>query len=155
MADLTVVKDNGVTSLFRAEFKDRGVDKTVDFNGPSGAKTFKEYVASLSDVRTKDGDKEVESDMEWAYGEFMYALKTHAIQSEREQVAQESTIIKRDGRSIDLMEIPVAKAILVINAGFAMAAATESEPQTALSAARRKLLENGKVKEVNDTLVAA
>lgn len=150
MAERTVVANSGNASKFKVEFKDRDVSKTAEFTGPSSPKTFKSWVQGLSDVET-DGYSEVSD----AYDEIMYALETHAKQREREQVAAESTVITRDGRKIDLMEIAVNKAILVINAGFAMASATETAPPNALAAARKKWLETGKVKEVNEALVAA
>lgn len=150
MAERMVVKNQGNVSTFSVEFKDRDVPKTATFDGPSSAKTLKAWVQNLSEVE-KDGYSELGD----AYDEIMYALETHAKQREREQVAAESTVITRDGRKIDLMEIAVNKAVLVINAGFAMASATETTPANALAAARKKWLDSGKVKEVNEALVVA
>ena len=98
----------------------------------------------------KDGDKP--SQVENVYDLYIYAADLKARAAARESITVDSTVIKRDGKEIDLMKLPVEKAVAACNAAFGLAAATGGDPQNAFVATRRKLLEAGGVVDVNGTL---
>jgi hypothetical protein len=83
----------------------------------------------------------------------IYAADLKARAAARTAVAAESTIVKRDGKEVDIMKIPVKNAVAAINAAYTEVAALGGKPGTAFSASRRKLLEAGKVTEKDGALV--
>lgn len=156
MRNVEIVENKGLHSVFRATFKDQKEDKSVDFTAPSSPMDFQKFIAGLPPAvkeKNDDGEEYFTGPLADAYDEYMYAIITHAKQSEREQTAALSTVITRDGRKIDLMAINVSKAILVVNAGYAMASATESDVPTALVNTRKKLIDEKKVVAVDDFTV--
>lgn len=127
-----------------------GEDNMVDieYTVPATPADFRAWVASLPDA-IMDEDGEYSGELAEAHQAYWsgYDMKLRA--DKRESSVAESTIIKVDKNSIDLMELPINKAVLAINGVFAVAAATGKEPQKAYEVARRKLLEASKVEEID------
>lgn len=130
--------------------KPDGTDNMVaiEYDVPATPADFRAYVMSLPDaILGEDGEYSGElADVHQAYWSG-FDMKLRA--DKRESSAAESTVIKVDKNSIDLMELPLNKAVLAINGVYAVAQATGKEAQKAYEVARRKLLEAGKVEEVD------
>lgn len=143
MAERKVVSTTGLLSKFEISVKDRENTVKATFDACKDAASFPAYIGSLK------GEQ-----LETAYGWYIYAADLKARASAREAVATDSTIIKRDGKEIDLMKLPVVKAMAAVNAAFGLAASVGGDPQGAFVATRRKLLEAGSVVDKDGVLSA-
>ena len=152
MAERKVLKTTGLLATFGITVKDREVSRESSFDACKDFPSFKAYVASLSDKAPAEGEA---SPLENVYNLYLYAADLKARAAAREAVAVESTIIKRDGKDIDLMKLPVEKAIGAVNAMYTLAASTGGEPQNAFVATRRKLIENKVATDKDGLLVKA
>ncbi len=138
MADRKVISESGSMATFQISVKDREETRTATFTACKGAKSFKGFVNGLAETAPKEGE---DSPLEVVYGLYIYAADLKARAAAREAVAVDSTVIKRDGKEIDLMKLPVEKGVAAVNAAFALAGTVGGDPQNAFVATRRKLLE--------------
>lgn len=152
MAERKVVKTEGLIATMQITVKDRETTRDATFQACKDHTSFKAYVASLSDKAPAEGEA---SPLENVYNLYLYAADLKARAAAREAVATESTIIKRDGKDIDLMKLAPEKAIGAVNAMFALAATTGGDPQGAFVATRRKLIENKVAMDKDGILVKA
>ena len=137
-------------ATFQIEVVDKGEKVPAQFTACAAANKFKAYVAGLSE--TGSGDKP--SPLEYVYSNlYLYACDLKARSAAREAVAVESTIIKRDGKAIDLMTVPVEKAVAAVNAAYVMISVAGERGMGAFIATRNKLVEQGKATEQNGVLV--
>jgi len=141
MAERKVLSVTGLVATFGISVKDGDVQRPAKFDFCKDPASFKAFVNGLDDEA-----------LENCYGLALYAADLKARAAARENVASESTIVKRDGKSIDIMAIPIANAVGAINAAYAEVAMLGGKPGSAFSASRRKLLELGKAVEVNGVL---
>ena len=144
----------GSLAYVKTEMKDGknpdGTDKMVpiEYSVPATPADFKAYVMGLPDaILGEDGD--YTGELAEVHQNFWSGFDMKLRADKRESSAAESTVIKVDKNSIDLMELPLKKAVLAINGVFAVAQATGKEAQKAYEVARRKLLENKKVVAVD------
>ena len=151
MPNRKLVSEQGGVGTFEITVDDRGTERTGRFSACFTWGAFKAYVAGLSDKAPAEGEA---SPLENVFDLYMYAADLKARAALRKSVAVESTIIKRDGKEIDLMKLPLAKAIAAVNAAFGYAASVGGDPQGAVVATRRKLLEAGSVVEKDGMLTA-
>lgn len=152
MAERKVVKVVGLIATYGITVKDRLETREASFDACKDYASFKAYVSGLSDKAPAEGEA---SPLENVFNLYLYAADLKARAAAREAVAVESTIIKRDGKDIDLMKLPVEKAIGAVNAMFALAATTGGDPQGAFVATRRKLIEAKLATDKDGTLVKA
>lgn len=132
----------------RVEVKDKTdaqgkpIVKIHEFNTFVNHKTWLSFLAGTTEDNVKD-----------AFNKWQYAQNLAERATVREAVAAESTVIKVDGKDVDLMALPVKSAMLAINGAMAIQAATGKEPQNAFLVARRKLVESNKLADQNGQLV--
>lgn len=151
MADRTIVSTSGLIATFGIQVKngDKGM-VPAKFNACKDWASFKEYVKGLSDTpATPDGTSATEN----VYNLYLRSADLAARAQARDSVAAESTIVRRDGKEIDIMAIPLKNAVGAINAAYAEVAMLGGKPGGAFSAARRKLIEAGTVGEKEGVLV--
>jgi hypothetical protein len=148
MANRTLVAENGGIGTFEIDVKDGDKAVKAQFKACKDAKSFKSYVQGLGETAA-EGEA---SPLENVFNLYMYAADLKARAAARESVAAESTIVRRDGKEIDIFKLPVERAVGAINAAYAEVAMLGGKPGTAFSASRRKLLEAGKVVETNGVL---
>lgn len=152
MAERKVVATQGLVSTFEITVKQTIGDTTkaipAKFNYSKDPASLVEYLQGLP----LDSETGPSVTGYWNLGIYAADLKARA--AARESIAAESTIIKRDGKDIDLMDLPVEKAIKAVNAMFTLSAETGGEPQNAFVVTRRKLLEAGKALDKDGELVA-
>jgi hypothetical protein len=149
MAERKILSVTGLLAVFGISVKDRDETRPAKFEFCKDAASFKPWVASLSDTPDKDGDSPAGRVYELA----LYAADLKARAAAREAVAAESTIVKRDGKEIDIMKLPVERAVGAINAAYAEVSMLGGKPGGAFAASRRKLLEAGTVVEKDGALV--
>lgn len=149
MAERKIVSKTGLLTTFEIEVTDREVKKLARFDALGTADDFAKGVAAAVAAHTKDPKDEGLIDIHALY---LYAADLKARAAAREAVRAESTVIKRDGKEIDLMKLPVEKGIAACNAAFVIASTVGGEPQSAFVTTRRKLLEAGKAVEQNGVL---
>lgn len=140
-----MISESGNMATWQISVKDREETRTATFVACKGAGSFKSFVNGLAEKAVKEGE---DSALETVYGLYMYAADLKARAAAREAVAVDSTIIKRDGKEIDLMKLPVEKAVAAVNAAFGLATVVGGDPQNAFVATRRKLIEGGKAIDV-------
>lgn len=148
MANRRLISEAGAVGTFEIDVKDGDKIVQTKFLACKSAGAFKAYVNGLSET-APEGEM---SQLENTYELYLYAADLKARSAARESVAAESTIVKRDGKSIDIMALPVERAVGAINAAYAEVAMLGGKPGGAFSASRRKLLEAGKAVEVNGVL---
>lgn len=165
--------DNGIEYVtYECPFKDGEVEKSVTVTVPSNAAQFQTWVLSLPVVVKNDKGEDTENEMlVQAYDRWLGATVTAAKAAEREAAAAESTIVKRDGKEFDLLNMKdkgkgldsqenVKFASALVNQAYMQAGMFgwdgvvsgkgTSAPQSAFVVARRKLIEAGKVTLVGD-----
>lgn len=141
MAERKIVSVAGNIATFEISVKDRDEQVKAMFQACKDAESFKAFIAGATAEVTAE-----------AWERYIYGVDLKARAAARESVAVESTIVKRDGKSIDIMTLPVERAVGAINAAYAEVAMLGGKPGGAFSASRRKLLEAGKCVEVNGVL---
>ena len=141
MANRTLVSEAGLLGTFQIEVTDKDKKVPAKFTACSKWQNFKAYVAGLGD-RAAEGEV---SPTEAVYNLYLGMADLKARAQARENVAVESTVIKRDGKEIDLMKLTIEKAVAACNAAFQMAAIVGERGLGPFAATRRKLLEAGAV----------
>ena len=152
--------ENGISfTSFACPFMDDEVEKSVTVTVPSTALDFKTFLNSL------DSDGLVAVYDRWVSAEIVAAKA-----AKREAQAADSTVVKRDGKDVDVLSMRSDKGIedpsniklacAVINAAYMQSNAFgwdgvttgkgTSAPQNAFIVARRKLMEATKVKYTGD-----
>ncbi len=149
MANRKLVSEVGNVGTFQIEVKDRDEVRKATFQACKNAGSFKAFVAVLSD-KASEGET---SPLEDVYERYIYGMDLRARANAREAVAIESTIVKRDGKEIDIFKLPVARAVAAVNAQYAEVANLGGKPGTAFIATRKKLLEAGMATEKDGALV--
>lgn len=148
MAERKVISTTGLEATFSITVKDREEQRPAKFTFCKDAASFKVWLNGLSEKADESGS----SDVSRVYDLAMYAADLKARAAAREAVAAESTVVTRDGKSIDIMALPIERAVGAINASYAEVAMLGGKPGGAFIASRRKLLEAGKVLETNGVL---
>src|SRR3972149_10776071 len=151
MADRTVKSVAGLVATFGITVKDKDKEVPAEFRFCKDWQSFKSFVQGLND-KAPEGE---ESEMEKCYLLALRSADLAARAAARESVAAESTVVRRDGREIDIMKLKIENAVGAINAAYAEVAMLGVEPGRGFgpfSTSRRKLLEAGKVTEVNGLL---
>ena len=141
VANRTLISEAGLVGTFQIEVTDRDKKVPAKFNACKNAASFKSYVAGLNEEQTEN-----------VYQLYLGMADLKARAQARESVAVESTIIKRDGKEIDLLKLPVEKTVAACNAAFAMAAVVGERGLGPFAAARHKLIEAGKVVDAGGVL---
>ena len=147
---------------YECPFKDGEVDKSVTVEVPASPKDFQTYILGLPVAE--------DSPLVQAYDRWLGATVTAAKAAEREAAAAESTVVKRDGKDIDILSMKsdrgiedpenVKFAAALINASYMQSNAFgwdgktsgkgTSAPQNAFVVARRKLVEAKKAELVGE-----
>ena len=138
----TVIKTEGDYQTVEILVKDGEKEKVHQYKRPTDWPAFQRLVAAATPEQ----------------GETYLALHDYSLNlKERAKVreAAESTLVGPKDKQIDLMAIPLDRALLAINGIFANAAVTGREPSNPYIVARRLLLEQGKAKEQGGILVKA
>lgn len=133
-------------------------------------KNFLKWVGTLPETSELAGKREVKDSQgeiskvqnpsqEQVYEFWAYATDMRERASVRIAVAAESTVIKKDGKEIDLLALDtdpvkaIKKACAAVNAAYGLVAVVGGEPQAAFRATRKKLMEAGSVKEQNGMIL--
>jgi len=147
MAERKVVATKGHESTFEISVKDREKEVKAQFTAPSNPDAFKTWVAGLG------GEP-----LQKAWELHMYAADLKARAAARESVVAESTIVRKDGKEIDLLLLGMDgkadfnRSVAIVNAAYAQAGIIGGEPNRAFVVARRKLLEGKHATEQNGML---
>lgn len=138
--------------------------KQAQYTVPATLADFQALVSKLENVeKIKDGEREVASPLATIFQRFMYGVDVAARQDVRESIASDSTVIKRDGKDVDVLKMDadavkaLRKACASVNAAFMLASSTgwdgdpentakgSGAPQRAFIVAREKLIEGVEV----------
>jgi len=141
MAERKVTSVQGLLATFEISLNDRGVTKKATFTACKDAASFKPYVAGLADGPGVGGKP---SPLDNVYGLYIAMADLKARAQERVVIASESTIIKRDGREIDLLKLSNEKAVGAVNMAYGLAFMTGTDAPAAFIATMRKLVESGR-----------
>ena len=109
--ELEVLSDNGTVKKIGIKVKDGDTTKDASYEIPSNASVFRAWVSSLSPSTNVEKPGELEKVYE--YFQFAVDMKTRA--SVRESVAADTTLIKVDGKDVDLLAIAPEKFLIAIN----------------------------------------
>ena len=157
-AERKVVSTKGHESTFEISVKDVDKKVTAQFVAPTSPATFKAWVTALSETPPNEGGP---SPLQKAWELHMYAADLKARARARESVVADSTIVRKDGREVDLMllgdggKADYNRTVAIVNAAYETASIIGGEPSRAFIVARRKLVDDKLATDHNGKLVVA
>ena len=162
-----IVSDDGVTRTIEVEVSERGVTKTARYEVPSTPEAWQDFVLSLDDDTRKnaEGEDTGETMRAWGYRMWVSSIDRVARGTVYKSVAAESTTIIVGGEKRDVLDFALPKLVKAINgyrtlvdmrvsAGSDQATAEKAVSYGPWKVAARKLVEQGKARDVDNVLTA-